>query len=377
MAHDVFISHSNTNANVAKAICAALEEARIRCWMTPRDVLPGRDWADSIVHAVEAARVMVLVFSAQSSSSEQVHREITLAADAHIPILPFRIDDAPLEGAMKYYLADTHWLDAMDPPTREHVALAVSTVVGLLGHEVPGPAAPATGAPDELSRAASGTLPDDAARSGWRRPRRRVVVAGAMLAIALVGAGVAAYLQLAPERAPAPGLAGSTSESPAGLPTSESPASLPTYAEVIGAYPSGARVVAFKADISNYNLRNDGTSYFDFVGEYKGVKTSGTIYLTQDYRYDGSGPLWESYGDTHFYQPKEGTVAEWDKFAASCRALAKKDKAWADLYHSTYYTILGPRFTSDVVANIGELEVSPGDKLTFDFDERLVKVSAW
>jgi TIR domain len=369
MAHDVFISHSHTDANAAKAVCAALEEARIRCWMAPRDVLPGRDWADSIVHAVAAAKVMVLVFSAQSSSSQQVHREVTLAADAHIPILPFRIDGTPLEGTMKYYLADTHWLDAMDPPTREHIALAVSAVAALLGHQVPGPAAPATGAPVELSSTASGTLPDGAARSGRRRSGRRALVAGAIFAIALVAAGVAAYLQLTPERVAAPGPRGGTSESPA---------SLPTYADVIDAYPSGARTVPIEADINRYDLSNDGTSGVAFAGQCKGVPISGTFYLARDYRYEGSvGPLWSRYGDTYFHQPRDSTVDEWDAYQASCRALAKKDKAWADLYDSTYARMLGPRFTSYIAASIGELAVSPGDKLTFNSDQRLVKVSAW
>jgi Domain of unknown function (DUF4352) len=160
-------------------------------------------------------------------------------------------------------------------------------------------------------------------------------------------------------------------------PASSTSASLPTYGEVIGAYPSGARIVAIKANISGYDVYDDGSSYVKFAGEYKGVKSSGVFYLTKSYRYDGYGPLWKSYGDTHFYQPKSAAVAEWGKFRASCRALAKKDKAWADLYRSTYRTFLGPRFTADVRANIGELEVNPGDMLTFDSDQRLVKVSAW
>jgi len=372
MAHDVFISHSHGDANAAKAICAALEEARIRCWMAPRDVVPGRDWADSIAHAVEAARVMVLVFSAQSSSSQHVHREITLAADAHIPILPFRIDDAPLEGMMKYYLADTHWLDAMDPPTREHVALAVSTVAGLLGHEVPGTAAPVTRAPDEVSRARSGTLPHDAARSGSRRWSRKVVVAGAIIAIALVGVGVAAYLKLthAPVSAPGP-----TASTPG--PSASTSQGLPTYADVIATYPSGARIVPIEADIIDIGDLNGGEHYVGFSGKYKGVDIIGNLFLKANYTYSGSGPSWISFGDTTFYEPKKGTASEWDKYTASCRALVKENKVFADLYNSTYGPILGPRFTSQIAATLGDLQVEPQDKLTFDADQRLVKVSAW
>jgi hypothetical protein len=39
MSFDVFISYSTKDAIVAKAACAALEAAKIRCWIAPRDIV--------------------------------------------------------------------------------------------------------------------------------------------------------------------------------------------------------------------------------------------------------------------------------------------------------------------------------------------------
>ncbi|MDO8728011.1 MAG: toll/interleukin-1 receptor domain-containing protein [Candidatus Methanoperedens sp.] len=72
MSHDVFISHSSKDKTIADAICAALEAAKIRCWIAPRDILPGDKWAGSITKAISSSRIMVLIFSEHSNNSEDV-----------------------------------------------------------------------------------------------------------------------------------------------------------------------------------------------------------------------------------------------------------------------------------------------------------------
>ena len=44
MAHQVFISYAYKDKPVADAVCAVLESEAIRCWIAPRDVLPGADY---------------------------------------------------------------------------------------------------------------------------------------------------------------------------------------------------------------------------------------------------------------------------------------------------------------------------------------------
>ena len=85
MAHDVFISYSNRDKAVADATCATLEGKRIRCWIAPRDVIPGLSYAEALIDALNRSRIMVLVFSASANSSPQVMREVERAVNKGIP----------------------------------------------------------------------------------------------------------------------------------------------------------------------------------------------------------------------------------------------------------------------------------------------------
>jgi hypothetical protein len=54
MAHDVFISYSSHDKPIADAVCAGLEAAKIRCWIAPRDMLPGVPYGGGGAEILEA-----------------------------------------------------------------------------------------------------------------------------------------------------------------------------------------------------------------------------------------------------------------------------------------------------------------------------------
>lgn len=138
--HDVFLSHSAKDRDVADAACAALEARGVRCWVAPRDITPGREWSEAIIEALQGARVMVLVYSGHANTSPQVLREVERAVSRGIPIVPFRIEDVPASKSMEYFISTHHWLDAFPPPLHRHVERLAATVEGLLsGLESPAP----------------------------------------------------------------------------------------------------------------------------------------------------------------------------------------------------------------------------------------------
>jgi len=132
MAHDVFISYSSHDKPTADAACAALESRGIRCWIAPRDVFPGEEYAASLVRALHECRVMVLVFSSGANRSPQVLREVERAVSRGVPILPLRIEDVPPSEAMEYYISSRHWLDALTQPLEQHLIRLAETVKILL-----------------------------------------------------------------------------------------------------------------------------------------------------------------------------------------------------------------------------------------------------
>lgn len=133
MAHDVFISHSTKDKAVSDAVCAALENAGIRCWIAPRDVLPGRSFPGEITRGIENSKAMVLVFSAHSNNSEDVLREVQLATRSHLHIIQFRIEEVLLSDDLKYFLSTPHWLDALTPPLQSHLERLEKSIKVLLG----------------------------------------------------------------------------------------------------------------------------------------------------------------------------------------------------------------------------------------------------
>ncbi|HAH65240.1 MAG TPA: toll/interleukin-1 receptor domain-containing protein, partial [Rhizobiales bacterium] len=73
---DVFISYSSKDKPIADAVCAGLEANGLRCWIAPRDILPGADWGGAIIDAITGSKVMVLIFSGNANSSPQIKREV-------------------------------------------------------------------------------------------------------------------------------------------------------------------------------------------------------------------------------------------------------------------------------------------------------------
>jgi biotin transporter BioY len=121
MAHDVFISYSSDDKPTADGVCATLERNGIRCWIAPRDILPGVDWGAAIVEAINASRAMVLVYSAKANESPQIKREVERAVHRGLPIIPFRIEDVPMSKTLEYFMSMPHWLDALTPPLQNHL----------------------------------------------------------------------------------------------------------------------------------------------------------------------------------------------------------------------------------------------------------------
>ena len=167
MTHDVFISYSSKDKPIADAICAHLEAAGIRCWIAPRDIAAGEDWPTSIAQAVSQSQALVLVFSAHSNSSEEVGRELFLAASHKLVILPFKIEDVEPEPGMQYYLARTHWLDAMNPPTLEQIQSLVDCIKTLV--PIKAPAIPEMQTPVASSPAIATPSAGEPQASGKRR----------------------------------------------------------------------------------------------------------------------------------------------------------------------------------------------------------------
>jgi TIR domain len=129
-----FISHASADGAHAAEIVRVLEAAGLRCWIAPRDIPAGQEWAAAIVDGVQRSRVLVVVLSARSCASPEVFREVECASRARKPMLTVRIDrNAAPTGSLEYFLSSIQWIDATARPLRPQLGSLPGTVAALLG----------------------------------------------------------------------------------------------------------------------------------------------------------------------------------------------------------------------------------------------------
>ena len=107
----IFISHSSKDHAVAQTICAALESRGLTCWIASRDVGAGDNFQESIVTAIRSAKVMVLVFSENANNSTEIKKELALASQNKVAVIPARVEDVVPAAALAYELATRQWIN--------------------------------------------------------------------------------------------------------------------------------------------------------------------------------------------------------------------------------------------------------------------------
>ena len=106
----IFISHSSTDAKTAQDLCAYIEENGNDCFLAPRDIRPGCEYAAEIIEGVDRSDAVLLVLSNASNQSPHVLREVERAVTRSIPILVYKIEDVELTKSMEYFLMTHLWM---------------------------------------------------------------------------------------------------------------------------------------------------------------------------------------------------------------------------------------------------------------------------
>jgi len=291
MPHDAFISYSTHDKAAADATCAALEGSGIRCWIAPRDIMPGAEWGEAIIDAINRCRVLILIFSANANESPQIRREVERAVNKGVPIIPLRIEDIAPTRSLEYFIGTVHWLDALTPPLEAHLRRLVETVKALLQLD---PTPPRLASPGIVSGAAAPRIGADS------RTAFAVALAGLGLVAAIAGIWwfvVAKTPQPQAAVPPQPQAAvpppASTPPSVAAVKPSVDPVLVGTFAHdsIIDDYDW--RFVYSVAAAGTYRLvttvEEDGT-YQSGSGRYRTVNTRGRV-RTGTYRAAGNGGI--------------------------------------------------------------------------------------
>jgi pyrroloquinoline quinone biosynthesis protein D len=107
----IFICHSSKDQKVATTICGTLEREGFTSWISTRDIGPGENFQEAIYGAIRSATAMVLVFTASANVSDEVKKEIGLAGQFRLSVIPIRVENVIPNDALAYELVTRQWIN--------------------------------------------------------------------------------------------------------------------------------------------------------------------------------------------------------------------------------------------------------------------------
>lgn len=120
----IFISHSSKEAATAKELCDILEANGSECFLAPRNIRSGYEYAAEIVNGIDRSDALILLLSNNAINSPHVLREIERAVSKSIPIIVYKLEEVELSKSLEYFLMTHQWLNA-ENGNYEHVVKCI------------------------------------------------------------------------------------------------------------------------------------------------------------------------------------------------------------------------------------------------------------
>lgn len=112
MKYDFFISFAEEDRTYVEELNKTLRQHGLTSWVYYREIRGADDWTEAINDGVKNSKTAVLIASKYAFDSKHVHREITLADKANLPLICILIENIPLPGKFDYFFADLQHIPA-------------------------------------------------------------------------------------------------------------------------------------------------------------------------------------------------------------------------------------------------------------------------
>lgn len=129
----IFVSYAHKDKQAVYDIIARLQKKGARIWYD-KGIRAGDDWPDEIGKHLIASSAVVVMLSANSINSKYVRREINVADDSSMKIIPVLLDDSKLPTGVKLQLG----LSQMLQRTRYSIRTFIEKLFNVIDSEIGG-----------------------------------------------------------------------------------------------------------------------------------------------------------------------------------------------------------------------------------------------
>jgi TIR domain len=250
----LFVSYSRHDSSTVRRLVEALEAEGHDVWIDTDDIRGSERWRSSVATAIRASDVVLLVVSPAAMASSSVEREISVAAEESLRIVPVVIETAPISVGLQYDLAGVQRVSFVDRPFEDAMADLDAALVEPSSTTPDAQASTPTAVTDRPAAAAA-----SASATRRRSGRGALYAVGAIVVIVVVVAAVLVARQAGSED-DVDGAGADVSALSPGASAAES-----------GALPVGAATTSATFDttvwFAGFSIQATGARYDETTGE--------------------------------------------------------------------------------------------------------------
>ena len=128
---DVFLSYSREDEARVLEFAGALRAAGVNIWIDQGGIDGAALWGESIVRALEGAKVLLLMVSPSAVSSHNVAKEVMLTSERKGNILPVHLEPTTIPLSLKYPLAGIQHIEYYHGDPDENLQAVLRSLAGL------------------------------------------------------------------------------------------------------------------------------------------------------------------------------------------------------------------------------------------------------
>ena len=127
-AADVFISYSREDKDKVLELTAKLSAAGVPLWMDVGGIDGATMWGEEIVHALESAKVLLLMVTESAVRSHNVAKEVVLASERKGHILPVHLEPTQIPPSLRYPLAGIQHVEYFQGDPEENLKVIIRSL---------------------------------------------------------------------------------------------------------------------------------------------------------------------------------------------------------------------------------------------------------
>ena len=108
----IFISHSSQNSELAGKFCLEIEANGNECFIAPRDIRVGYEYAEEIVNGIDTSDILLVILTKEANESPHVLREVERCVSRRIPIVVYKVEKIELNKSLEYFLMTQQWYNS-------------------------------------------------------------------------------------------------------------------------------------------------------------------------------------------------------------------------------------------------------------------------